>query len=323
MTGPLLEIRGLTVSYRRLTALDKVDLTIAAGETVSVVGESGSGKTTLGNAVLGLVTVDSGTIRFAGEDITAAPPRRRRLLTQDIQVVFQDPHGSLNPVRTVGQTLEEPLLAHRRISRGQRRAEVAAALDRVGLDADTATRYPAHLSGGQLQRVAIARALMLSPRLVVCDEAVSALDLSVQAQILNLLRRLQRELGLSYLFISHDLAVVRHISDRVAVLYRGRLMETGPANQVCDEPDHPYTQALLAAAPVPDPAQQRLRRVAVSTASVETPPQDAGCPFRHRCPHALDRCAEPLTVHTTQCGVVACHRYGELRAQPKPSPILQ
>jgi oligopeptide/dipeptide ABC transporter ATP-binding protein len=327
MTSPLLEIRGLTVTYRRgrgrLTALDNVDLTLAPGETVSVVGESGSGKTTLGNAVLGLVTVDSGTIRFAGEDITAAPASRRRLLTQDIQVVFQDPYGSLNPVRTVGQTLEEPLLAHRRMGRRQRRVEVATALDRVGLDADTQSRYPAQLSGGQLQRVAIARALMLSPRLVVCDEAVSALDLSVQAQILNLLRHLQRELGLSYLFISHDLAVVRHISDRVAVLYRGRLMETGPASEVCDEPDHPYTRALLAAAPVPDPARQRLRRSTVSAASIGEPPQDAGCPFRHRCPHALDRCAEPLTVQTRQHGVVACHRYGELGARPRPTPILQ
>lgn len=264
--APLLEIRGLTVTYRRgrgrppLTALDGVDLTVAAGETVSVLGESGSGKTTLGNAVLGLVPATAGTIRFAGEDIASASARRRRQLTQDIQVVFQDPHGSLNPVRTIGQTLEEPLLAHRTTNRARRRAEVAAALERVGLDPDTAARYPSQLSGGQLQRVAIARALMLSPRLVVCDEAVSALDLSIQAQILNLLRRLQRELRLGYLFISHDLAVVRHVSDRVAVLYQGRLMETGRVSDVCDQPAHPYTQALLAAAPVPDPDEQRRRR---------------------------------------------------------------
>jgi oligopeptide/dipeptide ABC transporter ATP-binding protein len=318
---PLLEIRGLTVTYRRgrhqapLTALDNVDLDVVAGETLSVVGESGSGKTTLGNAILGLVTPSAGSLRFAGEDITA-PSRRRRQLTQDIQVVFQNPHGSLNPVRTIGQTLEEPLLAHRAMNRAHRRAEVAAALERVGLDSAAAARYPAQFSGGQLQRVAIARALMLSPRLLVCDEAVSALDLSIQAQILNLLRRLQRELGLSYLFISHDLAVVRHVSDRVAVFYRGRMMEAGPAREVCDRPSHPYTQALLAAAPVPDPAQQRERRVpdGAEERAGSAAPTDAGCPFRARCPHALGRCAGALPVHRTQHGLVACHRYAELGA---------
>jgi ABC-type oligopeptide transport system ATPase subunit len=281
---PLLEIRGLTVRYRRgrgrppLIALDGIDLDVAAGETLSVVGESGSGKTTLGNAVLGLVTPSAGSIRFAGEDITAASTRRRQQLTQDIQVVFQNPHGSLNPVRTIGQTLEEPLLAHRAMNRASRRGEVATALDRVGLDGDAASRYPAQFSGGQLQRIAIARALMLSPRLLVCDEAVSALDLSIQAQILNLLRQLQGELALSYLFISHDLAVVRHVSDRVAVLYQGRLMETGRVRDVCDHPSHPYTQALLAAAPVPDPVQQRRRRMHEVTAKEadDPPPNAAG-----------------------------------------------
>jgi oligopeptide/dipeptide ABC transporter ATP-binding protein len=320
MSG-LLEIRGLTVTYRQgrrsITALDGLDLDIADGETLSVVGESGSGKTTLGNAVLGLVSPTAGMITFAGLDITATRPRA---LTQDIQVVFQDPHGSLNPVRTIGQTLEEPLLAHRSMNRRQRRAEVAAALERVGLADDAASQYPAQFSGGQMQRIAIARALMLSPRLVVCDEAVSALDLSIQAQILNLLRRLQRELGLSYLFISHDLAVVRHVSDRVAVLYRGKLMETGPAARVCDHPDHPYTQALLAAAPVPDPAEQRRRRPADVSAIDVAASTDAGCPFRNRCPHAIDRCAEPLVVHDTPDGSVACHRYGELTADPAPEP---
>jgi oligopeptide/dipeptide ABC transporter ATP-binding protein len=317
---PLLEIHGLTVTYRRgrgrppLTALTNVDLTVAPGETLSIVGESGSGKTTLGNAVLGLVAPTAGSIHFAGEDITAASTRRRRQLTEDIQVVFQDPHGSLNPARTVGQTLEEPLLAHRPMSRAQRRAEVAAALDRVGLDHDAASRYPAEFSGGQLQRIAIARALMLSPHLVVCDEAVSALDLSIQAQILNLLRQLQHDLGLSYLFISHDLAVVRHVSDRVAVLYHGRLMETGTASDVCDQPVHPYTRALLAAAPVPDPVEQRRRRADELTAKhTDTSPRtDAGCPYRDRCSYALDRCADPLPVHSRRGGLVACHRYADL-----------
>jgi oligopeptide/dipeptide ABC transporter ATP-binding protein len=286
---------------------------IAAGETLSVVGESGSGKTTLGNAVLGLVPPNRGTIFFTGEDITSTRPRH---LTRDIQVVFQDPHGSLNPVRTMGQTLEEPLLAHRRLSRAQRRAEVVVALERVGLDSGAAWGYPAQFSGGQLQRIAIARALMLSPRLVVCDEAVSALDLSIQAQILNLLSRLQHELGLSYLFISHDLAVVRHFSDRVAVFYRGRLMEVGAAAQVCERPNHPYTQALLAAAPVPDPdpdpAEQRPRRQTDVAAIDVAASDDAGCPFRARCSYARDLGARPLPVHRTAHGQVACHRFGEL-----------
>jgi peptide/nickel transport system ATP-binding protein len=262
----LLEVSALSVRYPRgrgqapLVALSEVSLSIAAGETLSVVGESGSGKSTLGRAVLGTVAPASGRIVFDGEDITHAPPHRRRALTADIGVVFQDPHGSLNPVRRIGQTLEEPLLAHRSLSRGQRRAQAGAALERVGLDPAAAAKYPAQFSGGQLQRIAIARALMLSPRLLICDEAVSALDLSIQAQILNLLRRLQQELGVSYLFISHDLAVVRHISSRVAVLYRGELMETGTVSDICDHPSHPYTQALLAAAPLPDPVEQRARQ---------------------------------------------------------------
>jgi len=317
MTDSLLDVNGLTVRYAGgrgrapLTALCDVDLTVAPGETLSVVGESGSGKSTLGNAVLGMVRPAAGTIRFAGEDIGHAGPRRRRQLTQDIQVVFQHPHGSLNPVRTIGQTLEEPLLAHRRSSRAERRAAVRAALERVRLDADAAAHYPAKFSGGQLQRVAIARALMLAPRLLICDEAVSALDLSIQAQILNLLRELQEELGLSYLFISHDLAVVRHISHRVAVLYRGRVMESGDAEEVCERPRHPYTQALLAAAPVPDPSRRRRRHVA-SAPTGGYAPTGSGCPFRPRCPHRRETCGEPLPVHTTTTGMVACHRYPDL-----------
>lgn len=262
----LLQVAGVTVRYEvgrgrpPVVALDDVALRVAAGETLGVVGESGSGKSTLGNVVSGLVAPVSGTVHFDGDDITRADARRRRGLTRDIQVVFQDPYGSLNPVRTVGQTLEESLVAHGRPRRGARRTAVAAALRRVGLDGDAAGRYPAHFSGGQLQRIAIARALVASPRLLVCDEAVSALDLSVQAQILNLLSDLQRTLGLAYLFISHDLAVVRHVSHRVTVLRRGRVVETGSAVQVCERPRDPYTRALLDAAPVPDPVRQRARR---------------------------------------------------------------
>jgi len=318
--SPLLEVRDLTVTYRRgrgpgdLTALSGVSLSVEAGQTLGVVGESGSGKSTLGNAILGMVAPVAGTVLFDGEDITRASPQRRRQLTRDIQVIFQNPQASLNPVRTIGQTLEEPLLAHHQVSRVDRRARVVGALERVGLDGSAASRYPAHFSGGQLQRIAIARALMLDPRMIVCDEAVSSLDLSIQAQILNLMLSLQREFSLSYLFISHDLAVIRYVSDRVAVLYRGRLMETGTVAGVCDRPAHPYTQALLAAAPLPDPAAQRSRHNTESLALEPAVNQsmDAGCPYRNRCPYALERCAERLPIHARESGMVACHRYEEL-----------
>jgi peptide/nickel transport system ATP-binding protein len=322
---PLLEVRSLTVQFPKgrrrapLVALSAVDISIQAGQTLSVVGESGSGKSTLGNAILGLVPSTAGTIRFRGEDITRLAAARRRELTQDIQAVFQSPQASLNPQRTIGQTLEEPLLAHRPMSRSQRRTAVATALVRVGLDAEAAAGYPAHFSGGQLQRIAIARALMLSPSVVICDEAVSSLDLSIQAQILNLLRQLQRELGLTYLFISHDLAVVRHISDRVAVLYRGHLMETGTAADVCDHPAHPYTRSLLAAAPVPDPSAQRTRNAQVKPgppARVEA--AEAGCPYRPRCLYAIETCTQPLPARPGPSGMVACHRHGELDEPSAP-----
>ncbi|HTX83331.1 MAG TPA: ATP-binding cassette domain-containing protein [Streptosporangiaceae bacterium] len=253
----LLEIRGLSVQYSRpgrqspMTALDGIDLDVDSGETMGIVGESGSGKTTLGNVILGLVRPVAGSVLLNGESILAATPRRRRQLSRDLQIIFQDPYGSLNPMRTVGQTLEEPLLAHLSLPRRQRRDRVADALDRVGLERQDGGRYPGSFSGGQRQRIAIARALMLDPKLVVCDEAVSALDLSIQSQILNLLRSLQQELGLTLLFISHDLAVVRYMSDRVTVLHHGNVAERGTAEQVCTRPTDPYTQRLLAAAPTP------------------------------------------------------------------------
>ncbi len=310
----LLEVEGLTVRYGRgrrrppFTAVQDVGLTVESGQTVSVVGESGSGKTTLGNAILGLVPPAAGRIAFAGEDVTHAGARRRRALSAEIQAVFQDPYGSLNPVRRIGQTLEEPLLAHERPSRARLRERVGETLRLVGLDADAADRYPSQFSGGQLQRVAIARALMPSPRLIVCDEAVSALDMSIQAQVLNLLRELQDELGVSYLFITHDLAVVRHVSHRVVVMYRGRVMETGTAAEVCERPRHPYTRALLDAAPVPDPVEQRARRRTVA-ATASAPLPGPGCPFRHRCPQAADVCDTDPPARAVGTGVVACHLY--------------
>jgi len=241
-------------------ALDGVSLDVRAGETVGLVGESGSGKTTIGRAVLGLVPAARGTITFDGEDITHATPRMRRQLSTELQVVFQDPYSSLDLRLTVGQILEEPLRAHG-IYRGERaRQRVRELLDEVRLPSDAINRRPVEFSGGQRQRIAIARALAMSPRLIVCDEALSALDLSTQARVVEILREIQRETGVAYLFIGHDLSVVRNLSDRVVVLYRGKVMETGDPETIGRNPQHPYTQRLLQAAPVPDPHEQALRR---------------------------------------------------------------
>jgi peptide/nickel transport system ATP-binding protein len=270
----LLEARDLIVEFpsgRRqppFRALDGVSVEVAAGETVGVVGESGSGKTTLGRAILGLVPIASGRVVFDGEDITEADRQARRRLSAELQVVFQDPYSSFNPTRTVGQTLAETIRVHLDLSSDAIEERVRSMLERVGLPRDAAERYPGSFSGGQRQRIAIARGLMVEPRLLICDEPVSALDLSVQAQVLNLLRELQDELGVSYLFVAHDLDVVRHLSDRIIVLYRGRVMEEGDAERVYDHPSHPYTRALLDAAPVPDPREQQQRRRARAARAV-------------------------------------------------------
>jgi peptide/nickel transport system ATP-binding protein len=318
----LLQIRDLTVRYRRrrgqppVTAVRDVSLSVDAGETVALVGESGAGKTTVGNVVLGLVAASAGSVTFDGEDITRASPRRRRLLTAHIQAVFQDPYGSLNPARTIGQTLTEPLRAHHDCDAAAARRQVAAALDLVGLSGDAARRYPAEFSGGQRQRIAIARALVVRPRLIVCDEPTSALDLSIQAQVLNLLRQLQRDLGVSYLFITHNLPVVRHVARRLVVMYRGQVMESGPAGEVCDDPGHPYTQALTAAAPVPDPAEQRARRDRYrATVTALWPESTQGCAFASRCPWVYDACLLARPPLVAAAGrQVSCLRYSYLPA---------
>lgn len=267
--GPelLLDVRGLTVEYAGgrgrppFRAVNDVSLSVAKGETVGVVGESGSGKSTVGRAILGLTPVHSGQIVFDGEEITNIAPRRRRALTSELQVVFQDPYSSLNPARTVGQTLAEGLRVHRELTREQVAGRVGDLLERVGMPREAASRYPGRFSGGQRQRIAIARALMVQPRLIICDEPTSALDLSVQAQVLNLLRELQDDLGLSYLFIAHDLDVVKHLCDRLVVMRWGEVVEEGGTREVTASPATDYTRALLEAAPVPDPRRQRERRL--------------------------------------------------------------
>ena len=262
---PLLAVEDLRVEYPQgrgkvFRALKGVSFTIAKGETVGLVGESGSGKTTIGRVILGQAPATAGRVLFDGEDITHATRQRRRQLGREIQVVFQDPIGSLNPSRTIGDTLAEPLLAAGVKNPTEIKDRVADILQRVGMPVDTAARYPTQFSGGQRQRIAIARAVINRPRLVVCDEPVSALDLSVQAQVLNLLNELQRSLDLSLLFISHDLTVVRHVSRRTVVLYQGAIVEQGDAAQIHEQPRDPYTRTLLAAAPIPHPVLQRQHR---------------------------------------------------------------
>jgi peptide/nickel transport system ATP-binding protein len=264
--GELLRVSDLVVEYagkgfgaKPFRALGGVSVSIGQGETFGLVGESGSGKTTLGRAILGLAPVTEGSIVFEGKDISHASRRQRRVLSRDLQVVFQDPYTSLNPSMTVGDILAEPLTVQGRTG-ADARTRVRTVLDAVGLPQDAVRRLPREFSGGQRQRVAIARALVLSPKLIVCDEPVSALDLSTQARVLDLFLQIQRDTGVSYLFVSHDLDVVRHLSHRVAVMYRGEIVEQGEAEQVTTRPEHPYTQRLLLASPVPDPDRQEQRR---------------------------------------------------------------
>ena len=289
-------------------AVDGVSLTINANETLAVVGESGCGKTTIGNAVLGLAPVTAGRITFEGRDLSTLTAPERRHVWREMQVVFQDPVSALNPRRTIAQSIAEPLVIH-----DYPKAQIAARVDElmglVGLNPDQRDRRPGALSGGQRQRVVIARALALNPKLVICDEPVSALDVSIQSQILNLLMRLQRELGLSYLFIAHDLSVVRHIADRVAVMYLGLVVEEGPAAQVFANPVHPYTEALLSAIPVPDPTLRGKRKGIVLQGDLPSPlDPPKGCPFVTRCPLAEETCkdARPPLVEVSPAHHIRC-----------------
>ncbi len=313
----LLEARGLSKHFalkgrdrkRVLRAVDDVSLALDAGQTLSLVGESGCGKSTVGLSLLRLIQPTSGRIWLDGTEITNLPSREFRPYRKRLQIVFQDPFSSLNPRHRIEQILSAPLIVHRTVAPAERRDRVVALLERVGLSADDLRKFPHEFSGGQRQRIGIARALALDPSVIVCDEAVSALDVSVQAQIINLLRGLQRDLGVAYLFVSHDLAVVEHISHRVAVMYLGEIVELADRSQIFANPRHPYTEALLAAVPVADPQrkQQRVRLTGEVPSPINPP---SGCRFHTRCPLADRDCAAhapPLRLRDDGRHL-ACHK---------------
>ncbi|MGF6753378.1 ABC transporter ATP-binding protein [Paraburkholderia sp. GAS42] len=326
-TEPLLSVNDLKVHFNvprgklpwsgkaTLRAVNGVSFDVRRGETVGLVGESGCGKSTLARAIVGLAPVSGGSVRWRGAETVQGARRDIVPLRRDVQMIFQDPLASLDPRMTIEQIVAEPLLTHQPdVSRADVRSRVLTMLERVGLNAQHLRRYPHEFSGGQCQRVGIARALIGEPQLVICDEPVSALDVSIQAQIVNLLRDLQRELSLSLLFVAHDLAVVKAISHRVLVMYLGRVMEFGEKREVYATPAHPYTRALLSAVPVPDPAVERERRHLLLRGEIPSPlSPPSGCAFRTRCPDAIDACGEtPPEAVVRGAGMtrVACIRAG-------------
>jgi len=303
-----------------VNAVDGVSFIVEAGKTLAVVGESGCGKSTVSRLVLRLIEPDTGSIHFEGRDLLAMDAGQLRAFRREAQIIFQDPYASLNPRMIVSQILSEPLALHDLVPRAQRRARVEELLNLVGLEPRFARRYPHEFSGGQRQRIAIARALAVEPKLIICDEPVSALDVSIRSQILNLLRDLQQRLGLAYIFVSHDLAVVKHIADRVAVMNLGEIVETAEAQALFASPRHPYSRALLSAIPVPNPRAKRSRMLLEGEMpSALDPP--SGCRFHTRCPYVIERCRveRPVLVTDNAGHATACHRTAEL---PPPETIV-
>ena len=304
--------KGIFTKKQIVKAVDDVSFDVLENETFGLVGESGCGKTTLGRTIVKLYEPESGSIEFNGKDIAKLKGRELISFRKDMQMIFQDPYASLNPRMTVGEIIKEPMVIHNIYKTDAEREErVVELLKIVGLKPDHIRRYPAEFSGGQRQRVGIARALAVNPKFIVCDEPISALDVSIQAQVVNLLKDIQKEMGLSYLFIAHDLSMVKHISDRIGVMYLGHMVEMGPANDVYHRPLHPYTTALLSAIPIPDPDIAKSKQRIVLGGEVPSPINPPkGCPFCTRCTKATERCSierpEPIQVGTR---IVACHLY--------------
>jgi oligopeptide transport system ATP-binding protein len=331
MTEPLVEVRSLIKHYpvtggiflrkvASVKAIDGVDLTIREGETLGLVGESGCGKSTLGRLILRLEEPTSGQVLFEGKDILSYDTEKMRSMREWMQVIFQDPFASLNPRKNVAHIVGEPLFVHGIKSRTRREEKVQQLLEVVGLRREHMRRYPHQFSGGQRQRIGVARALALNPKLIICDEAVSALDVSIQAQVINLLQDLQKEFGLTYLFISHDLSVVEHISDRVAVMYLGKVVELSGKKDIYQNPMHPYTQALLAAAPVPDPHREAHHTILKGDVPSPIDPP-SGCRFHTRCPYAEEVCRdhEPELKEVDSGHTAACHFAGQRPSLYKPA----